>query len=70
MFSLWPDRMSGPGVNLPFHECKAKKNKKRIAKEMNLSSACFYAKPTRFTELFVPARNMSYNSVHRAASIL
>lgn len=27
VFSLWPDRMSGSGLNLPFHEIKAKTNK-------------------------------------------
>lgn len=43
-------------------EIKAKKNKKRTAEEINLSSACFSAKPTRFTEPFVPACH-SFNKV-------
>ena len=60
MFSLWPDRMSGSGLNLPFHEIKAKTNKNWTAKQINLSSACFSAKPTCFAELCVPECH-SYN---------
>lgn len=56
--------MNDPIENLPFREFKAppKKHKKRTAEEMNLSAARFSAKPTRFTELFVPACH-SYNKV-------